>query len=422
MIRKIKQILFSSTSFDSAVILTGNAVAILFIFLMTMILTRFFLTPGEFGLYVSALTFIQLLVDGFELGINPAILNFIPGSSSEEQKSIIKSSFLLKLIIGLILFLVVLIFARPISLNIFNNNYILPLVRISSIGIIFVMIIFWGQVIFQSRKQFVDSALIGALVHILRLAILPCIVILELFNLNNLFISVQLVLILVLFYIFNKLGLISILKSKIKLNFIKLFKFGLPIGLGFGVAALFTKLDQIFVLNIAGEKQAGIYALAFRLSSIVLILGVSLSNVIIPRFSVLKGEAFFKYFNKTLLATVGLSILILVAIPFSFFIIPFLFGKNFYESILPFQILTVGMVFFILSLPFNNSITYFFKKNFFSLILSVLSLVILLIVLPILIRSNQSIGAAYAVTIVYGLQLCLSVSYHLILSKNVKDA
>ena len=49
----------------------------------------------------------------------------------------------------------------------------------------------------------------------------------------------------------------------------EIIKFGLPIGLSFAIAALYTRLDQLLVFRYLGEEAAGIYGLAARLMLIL---------------------------------------------------------------------------------------------------------------------------------------------------------
>src|SRR3989344_3523099 len=153
-----KSIILSSTAKDSSILYLGNILSVAINFLITLLLTRS-LTTSEFGIFVTGLIFLQLLVDLFELGINPALIN-LASSSKEKSVSYIRASFLLKVIIGIVVSLILIIFASPISLVFFKNNSMAPIIIFSSLGFTFLTFILWGQSVFQSQKNFVYSALL----------------------------------------------------------------------------------------------------------------------------------------------------------------------------------------------------------------------------------------------------------------------
>lgn len=418
MISLFRSYLSTSTARDSLIMLSGTVISTVLGFALTVILTRN-LQPYEFGLLITALAFSQLVSDGFELGINPALMNFISKTPIEDERKYLKVTFVAKLIIGSFMALVTFIFASQISLLIFKTLNIVPYIQISALGVFLLTLIMWGQTAFQAKRKFFVAMVAASSINIFRLLIVFAIIFFALFNALNAYLVINLVLIMSLALIFIKTGT-SFLKVKFQLSkFKEVFRFGLPVGVSFSLAALYTRLDQIMVFNLLGSEGAGNYGLALRISSFLAFASGSLGSAIAPRFVSLHVDDFFKYFKKTMLAALGLGTVAFIMIPVSPYIFPLIFGNKFSAAILPFQILTVGMIFFILTSPLNSAILYRFKKTKFSLYSAIFSLILIWVLLQMFISRYGIIGASLAVSIVYGLQLVLSGAYFFfLLTKN----
>jgi O-antigen/teichoic acid export membrane protein len=112
------------------------------------------LSPVGFGLFVTALTFAQLLADFSELGVNSGSMNFVAKASDEEKKRLIKNSLFLKIGLTGLIGIIVLILAYPISLLAFRNLAMLPFVQISAIACLLLAMISWTQTILQTESRF----------------------------------------------------------------------------------------------------------------------------------------------------------------------------------------------------------------------------------------------------------------------------
>lgn len=406
----LKSLLLSGTSKDSLLMLVGSTVSILFNFILIVLLSNN-LTTAEFGLIVTGLTFIQLLTDSFGLGIGAALLNFLPSAIGPTRLSLIKSSFIARVVTAIIVSLGVYLLAQPISVIFFKSTTIMPYIQVSALAIFLMMIIFWGQTLLQAEKRFFLFALTLGSINVLRFLAIIGLFALGLFSVFSTYLAITLILSLVVIFIFLKIGPYFLKAKNSFLDYKKIFQFGLPAGIGFSVAAIYTKLDQLMVISLVSEEEAGIYGLAFRTAAVFILVSSAFTSAIMPRYSSLVADKFSVYFKKTMIATAGLALIAIAAIPLSPVVFPVLFGKDFIGSILPYQVLTLGMVLFIISSPMQSAILYQFKKNFFSLAISLLSLILMWFLLNLLIPQYKSLGAAFAVTIVYAFQLLISISY-----------
>jgi O-antigen/teichoic acid export membrane protein len=404
-----KDYFLSATAKDTFYLFLGTIISTVLNFVLVIILTRN-LSVADFGLFITALTFSQLVSDLFEMGINPATLNYV-SSQPQEKLKFIKGSLVIKLIISILVGLGTFLLSYPISLLIFNKSAIIPYIQISSIGIMLLIISAWGQTVLQGEKRFLAAAIVNTSPNLLRLFALLLILILGLFTAFNALWSFYLVLFLTSILVFIFIGKSFIISNINKTDLQKIISFGIPIGLGFSVAAVYTRLDQILVLNLAGEEEAGIYGLASRVAIFFIFASTALSSAAIPRFTSISDETFFSYFKKNLQASGLLVVFSILAIILAPVFLPLIFGTRFYNSVMAFQILTLGAIFFTLESPFINAIVYRYKKNKFSLTLSLISLTFIWILLNLLIPVFGSVGAAIAVAAVYLLQLLISAIY-----------
>jgi O-antigen/teichoic acid export membrane protein len=410
MISYLKKLLFSNTSKDSLISFSGVVISAIFGFLLTFLLSGN-LSPSQLGIFVTALTFSLLVADLFDLGVNSSVLNFVSSSSGNRKQSFIKATLLIRIAIISLIGVILLVFGGPISIILFANQSITPLIQMSALGIAFTMIVTWGQAVFQSEKRFLLSSIIGSSVNLLRLLVVYVLITGGIFNYLNSYFLLQIIILIPALLIFLKLGYKFFDEKTTLLQYKDIFKFGLPIGLSFSIFAISSRLDQIMVLKLLGEDEAGFYGLAYRLAMSLFFLAASFSAVITPRFASISPQDFFSYFKKTLVASFGISALAILAIPAIPLIFPLLFKNEYDQSIVPLQILTLAMSFFILSIPYSYAILYRYKNSSFALWASILNLILIWFLLNFLIPSFGIIGAAFSITLVYFIQLLISAAY-----------
>ncbi len=403
----LRFLLGSATVRDSSILLAGTVIATICGFFLTIFLSRG-LSPAEFGLFITALTFAQLVTDLFELGINSAILNLLPGADLMQRGKILKAAFVLRIVTTCVVALAVFFGAPILSQLIFNSQQIVPFVALTALGIFLLSIASWMQTIFQAQGKFFQSMIINSGINVTRLLIVLALAGLGWLTALNAFFAMQMIVVVAVAYGLSHLK-VSFLQATLSgAEYKKIITLGLPVGLSFAIAAVYTKLDQILIFNLVGDKEAGIYGLAFRVAAAFIFASAALGSALVPRFSSLAHIDFRDYFLKSLVAATGLALLTVCAIPLAPFIMPVIFGEKFVQSIQPFQVLTLGTAFFIVSSVFTSAIMYHYKKPAFSLITSIISLVSIWFLLQWLIPLYQSLGAAMAVTSVYGIQLVVA--------------
>jgi len=110
-----------------------------FISICFSILIARFLGSQDYGLYRLAITVCAVTVSFCFLGLNRGITRYIPIARSEENIAwlwgIVQIGVGIPLLLGLLLFLIILFAAEPISTNLLNKPELAPILRLASLSI-----------------------------------------------------------------------------------------------------------------------------------------------------------------------------------------------------------------------------------------------------------------------------------------------
>ena len=415
MVDKLKGLIQTGTAKDTIIMLIGGGISTFLGFIFTVILARS-ISVFDLGLFITAFTFIQMVSEIFESGTNASVFNFVSASSGEERLSYIKATFLSKLFIAIVISCLVFLLSDKISNLFFKNASMAFYIRFASAGIFLTTLITWGQTVLKAERRFLGFSLNNLTLNSLKVLVILLLVAIGVRGAEVIYLGIVIIPIVTLALLGKQIGMKFTKAAITKKLYATLWKFSLPVGIGFACWALYTTIDQILVLNISGAKEAGIYGLAYKVASIIIFLASILGNVITPRFASLSDEHFFTYFKKTVLVCGGCGLVSLLSIVVAPALIPFLFGDKFSASIFPFQILAVAAALLLFSVPFSSAILYKFKKPYFMLWSSISYLIILWILLLNLTPLYASVGAAFSVLIMYIFQLLVSMgafSYYL---------
>ena len=118
-------------------------------------------------------------------------------------------------------------------------------------------------------------------------------------------------------------------------------RYGLVIQAGSLLVAMAARLDLLFVFQIAGQEEAGIYSVALTIGALALIPAISLSHAIFPRLSRLAPtdatDLLIRTGRYTAALTIVSSSLLALLAPWA---IRILFGEEFQGAIWP----TIGLL------------------------------------------------------------------------------
>lgn len=124
----------------------------------------------------------------------------------------------------------------------------------------------------------------------------------------------------------------------------KFIGYSLLIYLGTVINFFNYRLDLWIVNYFLDEKELSHYSLAANIAQIILIVAVTIASVILPKLSNETDEKKFEIFTLVSRASFSVFfILIMIAIITANFLIPLMYGKEFSPTIVPFQILAIGI-------------------------------------------------------------------------------
>jgi len=275
-------------------------------FIFSILVARV-LFPEEFGLYTLALSIILIFSSFSDFGIGTSITKYLSESifqknktkSKNEARSIffflIKIKFLLSFLTSIVLFL----FSYQISIFL-GISEINILLKIGGLYLFVNSLFTIIHPIFLSIQKIKYSLIIEAVLQIMKILI----VLILLYFYQNVFfvflsliLSTTLVLFLFLVILIKKYSFL-IIGKRAQINKIRILKFSMFLGLSSISTAILTNIDKVILGYYLSTEFLGYY------SAISILVGgilgvISVSSVVFPAFTYLKGDRLKRAFNKT---------------------------------------------------------------------------------------------------------------------------
>ena len=203
-------------------------------------------------------------------------------------------------------------------------------------------------------------------------------------------------------YLYSKqITVLPLLSKKIMSRIKEFISYSLLIYIGMFVNFFNYRLDLWIVNNYLDEKQLSHYSLAANITQIILFLSVTIASVILPKLS--NSDDTKRLVIFTQISRFSFSfffLLVFIAFSTSYFIIPLMYGEEFVPTVIPFQILSLGILFSCITQLFSMLLVAS-NKNIFNIIACSIGLVFTLIFDIYLIPKFQINGAAIATLISY---------------------
>lgn len=355
--KNFTDILKTQTIKDGFLVGIGTFFTAFFGFLYTIIVART-LSPEQFGVFSALTSLVAILYSLGDLGVGPAIINFLPRHKDLEIK-IISTTFWFQYLVGLVIALLFWFIASyshilvPGSLS--EHFYLIGSLCFNYI------LIGWAQSVLTAKKSFLKislSQIIDSLIKVVTVFVL--------YKTSGLSISLSLLMnaisvCVALFLVFWKelVGIPLLFNKKV---FIDLYHYSKWIAVSRFFSVFYSKVD-ILLLNLLGTSfQAGIFAASSRITLLFAIIVSSLGSVINPRFASFSSKKdFLNYSKKVFYLITGLAFFLLLTVVFADKVIEFVFGNKFFESIRVFQFLSLSMLPFLYSAIFTAAILYTFQ-------------------------------------------------------------
>jgi len=367
-------------------------------------------TKGIFSLFQANYLLFLLI---FSFGIQTGMVYFISSKKYTEEivAGITSAIFLLSSAILLLLLIgsYYLNFSNVYLPEKFNN-----ITYLSALFLLFLLSFFNSLVtaFFQARSKFniinrisIINSIINAIVFPLLFFYLQYQSISAVAKFNFVLLTTLLLLFInslmwLVLYI-KHISIVPIFSNNISTKIKEFISYSLLIYLGMFVNFFNYRLDLWIVNHYLDEKQLSHYSLAANINQIILYLSVTIASVVLPSFSGDDEEARKRTFIQvSRFSFLFFLLLVALALATSNFIIPLMYGEEFSSTVLPFQILSVGILFSCITQLFSIFLVSS-NKNIYNIIACSIGLIFTVIFDIYLIPKFSTIGAAVATLISY---------------------
>jgi len=395
----------------------------IFLGLLSAIIIARFLRPEGRGIYSMAMLLPALLVGFGNLGFGQASV-FYTGKKKYAPKNILETSLVLSFILGLIAILIGLIVIYFFGDRVFpgvKKTYLLyGLVLIPlQFAIQFVSCLFLGL---QKIKQYNFFGIVQSVSFLILLLIY-----LVLFNygikeaiIANI-LSCLFCMIIILFFAGKT---VDQFKLNIDKSYVKdAFKYGFKIYLGNITQFLLYKADLLLINLFVNPLAVGLYITAVGLAEKIWLVSQSAATVLFPTVSCETDAKKLKEFTPTvcrnvlLITFAGAIFLFLMGR----FIVILLFTNEYSDSVLPFQVLLIGVVAMSGWRIIANDL-YGRGRPEINIYISIISVVLNVILNILWIPKYNIVGAAWATSVSYSFAFwAITLVYIRISGNNIWD-
>lgn len=397
----LKAILKTATFRQSQITVLGTLINGVLGALFYVFLARF-LGPSNFGLFIIAVTSIELVAGIADIGTNTGLVRFVSKNlSSDLNKSyqFLKLCLKIKAVNWIVSFLGLFFLAPFLAVEVFHKEQLIIPMRLAGLGVGGALLFTFATSTLQAYQKYFTWTVINILTNLLRfimILILSYYLVLDVSNSLLIFIFFP------FFGFFISLFLLparKIIQAKFELSLIKdLFKYTIPVAAFTIIASISSRLDTYLTAALLSSKDVGIYGIANQLVQFMPQLVSALGLVSSPKFaSFQNNQQMLTYFRKFQLLVSGLVGLGILVLPVLIYIIPLILGQQYQPAIWPFIILFFAQLVFLFSIPVHHSVIFYFGRPEVFIWISVGHLIIIGGLGYILIASYGILGAAITV-------------------------
>jgi O-antigen/teichoic acid export membrane protein len=333
---------------------SGNILCAGLGFLSILIISRT-VSVSDFGLFNIAISLILMVQPLINFGMLGTMIKFVSSHLSRgreaEATHVVKAVFVIKITLSLIMAVLVFLLAVPLSLHVFHQPLLSPLLRIAAWGIFFLSMFNYVKATLWAYKKFLAYVIIQFLTDatkVLTIGLLFLISALTVVSAVTVF-SLLPLLGFGLGFIYFRSVFFSRGTHTNKL-YSQLLSFGKWLFLSNLSRRFFLYIGVVLLARMLNSEAAGIYGLALNLTYIFPILVATLTSVLLPEVSRFRGKKQFTvYYWRSLKIFAGLGICLTPVLFFARDIILFFFGERYLASIPVFIWLTIGLLFFAVS-------------------------------------------------------------------------
>lgn len=339
---------------DFFLVSIGLGVTSLLGFIYTIFMARM-LAPAQFGVFSALISLAAIIFSLGDLGIGPAIINFLPRHKHADKK-IIETGYWFEYLVAV--FAVLLLWSTARYANFFVPGA-LPehFVLVGSLAFNYILI-GYAQSVFTAEKNFLRFSLSQIIDAVLKISI-----VIALYYYGNLSITNALTanfasVVLALIITFWK-NLWEIKTQIDKPIFHHLIEFSKWIAVSRFFSVFISRIDVLMLNLMAGSFQAGIFSAASRVTLLFAMLISSLGTVINPNLSGFEDRGqLLKYLKKVFYLTTLIFLGVVVVIIFSKEVITIVFGSEYLSAVTVLRGLSFSMTPFLYSVMTTGVLLY----------------------------------------------------------------
>lgn len=421
---KLLEKLRSKTAKDSILTLSGNLIAQILSLFVVVIVSRF-LSVADYGIYSILNNISSFVQDMADMGMNGAITRFVAEfrakNELDKERQVICYSLHRKLLNLVIVFIVLVLFARPIASYWLQDSTKYSYIYLIIITCAFSLLVSALRAVLQGRLEFkryfasvvvwnlVWAGTISMMAVTNNLTVVSSITAGVISGIVNLFLCIRLV----------KLDLKDVfLTRNIDAAVKKEFN-------GFGnwmlIWALFailqSKLDVFMLASFTTTEQVSYYDIASKVIKPILMVVSAYAQVLNPQFASIEKKKIAAKIKSVAKFIALVSALIVAAIILVDPVIRLFFGDKYNNSILPAQMLLFAIIFYVWTVPFNSAL-YALNKPYVFTFAAFIGLIVTAVGDFLLLGRYGVIGAAvtYIAAQIVGLVVALC-AYFVIVKK-----
>ncbi len=396
-----------------AIILIFQVFSIIFGYLLRLFLAKN-LSVADYGLFYALISFFTLVQIFRPLGTTAALVKFLPEyitrKAYEDAKSLIIVTLIIQFLTSFSLTLLILVFAKALSLKFFKTINALTPLQILALSFLLSFFVDVMRACLQAFKNMLGISIINLASIAFSFTFVTILFFVKGASVENCAIG----------YLFAGIftGLLSFklflntfprfLSTKFHLSknmFKKSLTFGIPALAGGISNFIVTNTDTLCLTYLKGLVSVGIYQAALPIARLLLYLASAISTVLFPMISELHAMRRYADISRTFSLLTKFTFISILPFSAIFFCYPeitirMVFGNRFLDAALPLQILTIGMIFQTLMTIASTTLVGIGKPMFTVRVVSVCAVFNLIANLA-LIPKLDVVGAAVATAITF---------------------
>lgn len=373
------------------------------------------LSKEWYGIFTLTTLVLSTVAEMSDFGLNAGLLRFAPyyiaTNQSDKLKQLVKTIWQWRISLSATLTVGGIALSYPIARYIFGQPDLSRHIAFAFLGVGGVILLGFVSTYLQASQRFAYNATMQSLKGIIRLAGVALGIVLHITSLTW-YVGVYLIVPWILFLIsyrvlpqgFYQVHIEGEVKDKLHSQ-LKSFSFWLTIASLTSIVA--SRVDQAMVSSLLGLEQVAVYTVAYQFIQLYPLLWQSISSVLTPKLaSVTTKAAAVQLITRTLKWIFPVLVALGVVIYPSQYLIVLLFGHGYAAAMPVYIVLSYGILFNLLAIPFSLVITIF-NKTSLTAAAGVLQLVANMLLNFIFIPRYGVMGAAYT----FACSILLSLAY-----------